>query len=122
MNKIYFYMVNIKCIIIWDLLFLLTGCNNAQNKTNPNDSLYGKWTYVKHFGWRATEYGNKEVQSIKNDTLIIAQNKIYFINSKFVEPCNYSKILFKNFFDRDDKEPNVMEDRALVEKTVKMTT
>ena len=27
--------------------------------------------------------------------------------------------MFKNFFDRDDKEPNVMEDRALAMKYTK---
>jgi len=113
-------MANIKCtIIILGLFFLFTGCNNAQNKINSNDLLYGKWKYVKHFGWRATKFGNKEIQSIINDTLIIEHDKIYFVKSKFIEPCNYSNILLKKFFDRDDKEPNVMEDRALAMKYTK---
>lgn len=112
-------MVNIKCFIIVGLLFIFSACGIAQNKSDSNDFLFGKWKYVKHFNWRATKYGDKEVQSIKLDTLIIEKNKIYFVNSKFVEPCAFSKIWFKNFFDREDKEPNVVEDRALAMKYTK---
>lgn len=110
-------MGNIRCITMLGLL-LFFSCK-AQNKTYPNDFVYGKWRYVKHFDWRATKFGNKEVQSIKIDTLIIEKNRIYFANSKLIEPCIYSKIWFKNFFDRDDKEPNVLEDRALAMKFTK---
>ena len=112
-------MVNIRCFIIVMLLFLFSACGNAQKKSDSNDFIFGKWKYVKHFNWRATRYGDKEIQSIKIDTLIIETNKIYFAHSKFVEPCTFSNIWYKSFFDRDDKEPNVVENRALAMKYTK---
>jgi hypothetical protein len=36
-----------------------------------------------------------------------------------IKPCTFSKINIRNFFDRDDKEPNVIEDRALALKYTK---
>ena len=108
-------MANIR-LIIGCLVFLSVGCANSQNKSDSKNFLIGKWKFVKYFDWQATEFGNKEIQSIKKDTLIIEPNKIYFLRSKFIEPSNYSKILFVNFFDGRDKKPNVMEDRALAIK------
>jgi uncharacterized protein YecT (DUF1311 family) len=112
-------MGNIKKIIIIGALVLFSCYSNAQNKSNPNEFVYGKWKYFKHFDWRATKYDINDIKSIKSDTLIIEKNKIFFENTKLIEPCIYSKIMFKSFFDRDDKEPNFVEDRALALKYTK---
>lgn len=90
----------------------------SQNQINLND-IIGKWRYAKHFDWRASKFGNKEIQSLRTDTLVISKNKIYFRNLKMIKPCTFSKINIRNFFDRDDKEPNVIEDRALALKYTK---
>ena len=111
-------MVNIKYIELTLLLFFFS-CANAQNNSNSNEYIYGKWKYVKHLNWRASRYGNKEIESIKHDTLIINEKRIYLKKSKFIETCSYSNIKFSYFFDREDKEPNVIEDRALAIKYTK---
>ena len=65
---------------------------------------------MKHFWWKESEFGMKEVDCIKLSTLHIERNKIYFENLKFIDTCSYSKIEFKKFFESADKESDYSED------------
>lgn len=117
MNKIFSYMENIKNIITLGILILFTYYSAAQNKSD--EFLYGDWKCVKHFNWRATKFGISDIKNIKSDTLVIEKDKIFFKYIQLIEPCIYSKIAIKNFFDRDNKDPNFVEDRALALKYTK---
>ena len=87
----------------------------AQEPNKANFNIFGDWKYVKHYAWNATEYGDKEIDAIKTSILHIDAHNLGFIGSanKLIEPCRYSIMAKRQFFDRQEKEPNFVEDRAL---------
>lgn len=109
----------IKYSIVLIVVLLLDSCKiNAQDESKPTDYIYGEWKYVKHFSWRATKFRSDEIDSIKSSTLYVEKNRIYYENINFIEPCFYSKIEFKKFFNKNG-EPRYPEDLRLLVKYTK---
>jgi len=94
---------------------VILGVGGIRSQNNTTTNILGSWKYVKHESWRVTQYSNKDINCVKKSVLIIDRNKVYFVGpaSLLIEPCTYNKMSFKKFFDRDEPEPDVSEDRML---------
>ena len=117
-NNTRLIMKFIECIskrIALVIICIIMVISGVQSQNNTSTNIFGSWKYVKHESWRVTKYSNKDINSVRKSVLNIDKNKVYFVGpaSLLIEPCAYNKMSFKKFFDRDEPEPDVSEDRML---------
>ena len=119
----YLIMASTICInrlAIVSILVLLSLCSClAQSNKGDANKIIGKWKYAKHFNWRVTSYSEKQLTLFKSSILHIEGSKLYFDRLRFIDTCRYSNVRYSGFFDRKEKEPNVIEDRAMAVKYTK---
>ena len=107
---------NIKKISVLTFILLLTTMvSSCQEGPELPAYIKGDWKYVRHLTWSATEYGPKQVNTVKASVLHVENNRIYFTGpaSKLIESCTFSKSQVGTFFDREEKDPEVFEDRSM---------